>query len=313
MQEFGLPDRTLKTMRAIFARYPQIEKVVVYGSRAMGNYRTGSDIDLTMYGEYTDSITYNDLNKIAGELDDSDIPYMVDLSIFDALDHANLQDHIERVGKVFYERIAMQWEKKRLEDLCIFVRGLTYSKKDEVQESSNRVLRATNIDLETHTLKFDDIRFINDEINIKEEKQVKQNDILIYTASGSKSHLGKVAFINNTIDFAFGGFMAVIRTNDEILPQYLFNILISQDFKNHLSQLSDGANINNLKFDLIKDFLIPLPPLPVQKQIVEKLDAAFADIDRAMNATKKKTVNLIALKSSILNHAFSGELTKDKA
>ena len=83
MQAFGLPERTLKTMRAVFARYPQVTKVMVYGSRAMGNYRPGSDIDLTMYGKYTDSISYHDLLRIAGELDDSDIPYLVDLSIFD--------------------------------------------------------------------------------------------------------------------------------------------------------------------------------------------------------------------------------------
>ncbi len=102
MPEFGLPQRTLDEMRAIFAKYSAVKKVVIYGSRAMGNYREGSDIDLTLYG---DTLTHSDLVNIAGELDESSIPYLVDLSIFNELDHAELRKHIERVGQVFYQAI----------------------------------------------------------------------------------------------------------------------------------------------------------------------------------------------------------------
>lgn len=101
MNNFGLPQRTLDEMHAIFAKHGKVEKVVVYGSRAMGNYRPGSDIDLTMFGK---DLTYTDLIRISGDLDDSSIPYLVDLSIFDQLNHAELKDHIQRVGKVFYRR-----------------------------------------------------------------------------------------------------------------------------------------------------------------------------------------------------------------
>jgi len=193
----------------------------------------------------------------------------------------------------------MTWETKRLEEVCNFVRGLTYSKKDEVQESKNAVLRATNIDLKSNTLNLEDIRYISDSVNIKEEKKVRKNDILICTASGSKSHLGKVALIREELDFSYGGFMAVLRCENAIYPPYLFKILISENFKYHLSKLSDGANINNLKFDLIKDFPIDVPPLPVQKEIVEKLDAVFSDINKAISATEKNIENAEALFFSV--------------
>ena len=101
MSDFGLPQRTIDEIHAIFARHGKVEKVMVYGSRAMGNYSTGSDIDLTMLG---DGLKYEDMIRIAGELDDSSIPYLVDLSIFNQLNHAKLKDHIQRVGKVFYQR-----------------------------------------------------------------------------------------------------------------------------------------------------------------------------------------------------------------
>ena len=82
----------------------------------------------------------------------------------------------------------MSWKTVELGDICEFTRGLTYSKTDEVEFSNNAVLRATNIDLESNKLNLEEIRYINSSVKIKEDKKVKLNDILICTASGSKSH-----------------------------------------------------------------------------------------------------------------------------
>ena len=101
MLEFGLPQSTTRTIREILAKVPAVENAVIYGSRAKGNERPGSDIDLTLIGQGLD---LDMLGKIATELDESPIPYQVDLSLFDQIDHAGLRDHIERVGKVFYKR-----------------------------------------------------------------------------------------------------------------------------------------------------------------------------------------------------------------
>jgi len=99
--KFGLPDDTIEKINAVFAKYPNVEKVIIYGSRAKENYKNGSDIDLTLVG---DSITDDDRRDIYFDLDDLPIPYSFDLSIFSKLDHADLIEHINRVGKVFYQR-----------------------------------------------------------------------------------------------------------------------------------------------------------------------------------------------------------------
>lgn len=101
MPEFGLPDKTIAIIRQILAEVPAVKKAVIYGSRAKGNYKPGSDIDLTLYGEELD---LRIVGEIAARLDESPIPYQVDLSIFERLDHAGLREHIERVGVVFYQR-----------------------------------------------------------------------------------------------------------------------------------------------------------------------------------------------------------------
>jgi predicted nucleotidyltransferase len=101
MPVFGLPDHTLIAIRRILAQYTSVEQAILYGSRAMGNYRVGSDIDLTLVGERLDLRT---LGEIAARLEESSIPYQVDLSLLNRLDHAELREHIERVGVVFYRR-----------------------------------------------------------------------------------------------------------------------------------------------------------------------------------------------------------------
>ncbi|WP_374495412.1 nucleotidyltransferase domain-containing protein [Zoogloea sp.] len=99
--EYGLPDSTCATVRQILASYPQIEKAVLYGSRAKGNYKAGSDIDLTLFGT---ALNHPLLMSISTALEESDIPYTVDLSLFDEIETPTLREHIERVGQVFYVR-----------------------------------------------------------------------------------------------------------------------------------------------------------------------------------------------------------------
>ncbi len=99
--KYGITKEIIENICSVFARFPEIEKAILYGSRAKGNYKTGSDIDLTLYGT---ALTSDLRASIAEALDDLLLPYTIDLSLFDELEHAKLREHIERVGKVFYER-----------------------------------------------------------------------------------------------------------------------------------------------------------------------------------------------------------------
>lgn len=98
----GLKSRTIDQIIDVFSQFPEIEKATLYGSRAMGTYRRGSDIDLTLEG---DKLSYTLLNKIDIALDNLFLPYTFDLSILHKIKNEELKDHINRVGKVFYSRI----------------------------------------------------------------------------------------------------------------------------------------------------------------------------------------------------------------
>ena len=98
---YGLEPHIIEQTNSIFRKYPEIKKVIIYGSRAKGNYRNGSDIDLTIL---TNNMEFTILQKIETEIDDLLLPYTFDISIFNNIDNQNLIDHIERVGLDFYKQ-----------------------------------------------------------------------------------------------------------------------------------------------------------------------------------------------------------------
>ena len=100
--KYGLSEKTLATLDAIFRKYSDIRQAILYGSRAKGAYRSGSDIDLTFIIE--DTFVRTDLLRIGGDIDDSDMPYFVDVSVYDKISNPDLKAHIDRVGKVLYSR-----------------------------------------------------------------------------------------------------------------------------------------------------------------------------------------------------------------
>jgi len=99
LRRFGLKEATINQIISVFSQYSQIHKVLLYGSRAKGNYRNGSDIDLTLIGD----VSYSQLSGIEDKIDDLLLPYSFDISIFSDIDNPDLVDNINRIGVVFYE------------------------------------------------------------------------------------------------------------------------------------------------------------------------------------------------------------------
>lgn len=99
---FGLKENVIVQINSVFAKYPQVEKVILYGSRAKGCHKNGSDIDLTIKGKILD---LSIVNKISNDLDDLLLPYTFDISIFRQISNLELVKHINRVGKTFYNGI----------------------------------------------------------------------------------------------------------------------------------------------------------------------------------------------------------------
>lgn len=98
---FGLKEETVHAVCAVFSAHPEVQKAILYGSRAKGTHRNGSDIDITLLGG--SDLTLDVLRGIMSEIDDLLLPYTFDLSIFQDISDTEVLEHIRRVGAVFYE------------------------------------------------------------------------------------------------------------------------------------------------------------------------------------------------------------------
>jgi len=101
MEGYGLSSEVIDRINAVFSKYSQIESTLIYGSRAMGNFRPTSDVDLSLLGK---NIGLSLLTKIEFDLDDLMLPYKFDISVYDKITDPEFMDHIKRVGKEIYRR-----------------------------------------------------------------------------------------------------------------------------------------------------------------------------------------------------------------
>ena len=182
----------------------------------------------------------------------------------------------------------MEW--KKYYDVCDLIRGITYNKNQEAKtekEDAYKVLRANNITLYLNTLNFDDVKLVSKDVVVKPEQHLYAGDILMCAGSGSKEHIGKVAYIFQNMDYTFGGFMAVVRCKEDVIPRYMFHILASHYFTSHLETQINSSTINNINRQVMQSFAFPVPPLPVQEEIVRILDA-FTELQAELQAELQK-------------------------
>ncbi|EGZ8146493.1 restriction endonuclease subunit S [Salmonella enterica] len=188
----------------------------------------------------------------------------------------------EQEKHIYLEKLldGVEVEWKTLGEVAKYVRGLIYSKSSESADGQGyKVLRANNITLSNNCLNLNDVKVVRFDTKVKSSQKLYKNDILISAASGSREHVGKVAYIESDIDYYFGGFMGVVRCDEKLNPRYLFHVLTSDIFQKYLDEMLNSSTINNLNSAVMGRFKIPLPcpdtpekSLAIQSEIVRILD-----------------------------------------
>ena len=297
---FGLPQQTIGQIQEVFAQYSVVKKVLVYGSRAKGNYSNGSDIDLTMYGEYSDSISYKVLLRIDGQLDDLPIPYTIDLSVFDSLEHDKLRVQIEKFGKVFYQRADVAWKTVKLGDVLKTGAGGTPLKSKKEFYKNGTVSWLMSGAVCEKEITFSDTYITELGLANSSAKIFPPNTVLVAMYGATAGQVGILRFPSAANQAVCG-----IYPHESYLPEYLYYYLL--EYKSILLEETSGVAQPNLSQIKIKNVLIPSLPLAKQKRIVAKLDAVFAEIDKAIAAARRKCEEVETFKDALL----SAELTRN--
>ena len=237
-----------------------------------------------------------------------------------------MQSHISRVSLLdmltfdrdsFEKSLSLTTKKKAtinnkfslesIEGLAKVIRGVTYAKEDQVQETTNNiVLTADNITL-SGDLEINKLIYLQPNKKLDLDKVLRKNDCFVCFSSGSKAHVGKITFIEKDTSFYAGGFMGIIRVNsDRILPKFLYTVLNSTIYRQIIRDESSGNNIQNLSQSIAR-IKVPLPPIDIQKQIVDEIDK----IDESASIVKSLIDNNISKIKAIVNRLDSSVNIKE--
>lgn len=181
----------------------------------------------------------------------------------------------------------MSWPIVKIGDVSEQIRGVSYAKEDvslTPKDGYLPVLRANNIT--EAGLRFDDLVYVPTS-RIKQKQIINKHDVVIAASSGSLDVVGKAA--SALVDFqgGFGAFCKVLRPNSKIDPRYFSNYFQTKKYRQIISLLAAGANINNLKNEHLDNLEIALPPLPEQRRIAAILDKAEAMRSKRREAIAK--------------------------
>ena len=202
------------------------------------------------------------------------------------------------------------WVRTQVKDIAEFIRGVSYRKSESSKTPQTGyipILRANNIKAQ---LNYEDLVYVQQE-RVKDDQFVKALDIIIAMSSGSKHLVGKAAQAHQDFEGSFGTFCGLVRGSLQLDRKFIGLFFQSPSYRNEISRLSIGININNLRRENVETMLIPIPPLAEQHRIVAKLEGLFAQLEAAVDNLKKAQEQLQRYRRSVLKAAFEGELTKE--
>jgi type I restriction enzyme S subunit len=255
---FGLEQHIIDKIISVFEVNSKVDKAYVFGSRAKGNYRLDSDIDIAIKGI---DITFDDILKMSVAFEDKGIKNKIDLIDFTSIKEPALQEHIDRVGIEFYSR----WKQIPLSKTTKFIvdnRGKTVPTVSE-----GIPLIATNCINNTNLYPvYENLRYISQQTYDTWFRSHPESGDIILTLKGSQN--GAVCLVPNPVGFAIAQDMVALRVNEKIIdPHFLFATLRSSEVQYEIKNLDVSGVIPHLKKSDFDKLMLPYPDMDTQKAI----------------------------------------------
>lgn len=207
-------------------------------------------------------------------------------------------------------KLPENWCWTRIGMVSNFERGIAFpaaAKEAAPTENNIPCLRTANVQ---ENLEIDDMIYVNrDFMKGNIAKLVRENDIIMSSAN-SRELVGKSSLVTHIpFPMTFGGFVLNIRAK-EMSSKYLFYFLRHEFLAGKfIGESSQTTNIANINTTTLGNYEIPLPPLPEQQRIVDRIESLFAKLDEAKEKAQAVVDSFETRKAAILHKAFTGELT----
>ncbi|MBP6067855.1 MAG: restriction endonuclease subunit S [Bacteroides sp.] len=269
--KFGLEVQVIENIISVLEQHPKVDKAFVFGSRAKGNYRPDSDIDIAIKGN---EITTDDIITISVAIEAKGVTHKFDLIDYNNIKEPALKEHIDRVGIEFYSR----WKASKLGILCSKIgSGATPTGGSQAYKATGiSLIRSQNI--LDFKFNYDGLAFIDEEQAFAlKNVTVLENDILLNITGDSVARVCKVP--KEVLPARVNQHVAILRTKGEKLNNdfLLYQLQAKKESLLNLSEI--GGTRNALTKLMIENFEIDLPPLPEQTAIASILCSLDNKID----------------------------------
>lgn len=269
--QFGLSEDIIKGIQSVFENNSKVDKVFIFGSRAKGNYRPGSDIDLAIKGT---EITEKDILNLHIKLSELDIPYKVDLLNYHTIKEPELKDHIDRVGIEFYSR----WKEYTLGEITHKITdGAHLSPKDF---PNGRVMFSVKDMTETgfdytkpKTISQEDFDNL-----VKQGCQPDIDDVLIAKDGSVLKHIFRVT---TKPDYVLLSSIAIVKPKKEFVDSFflVYTLKNPKITETILNNFVSGSGVPRIVLKDFKKVIVSLPPLNEQRAISSILNSLDNKID----------------------------------
>lgn len=202
------------------------------------------------------------------------------------------------------------WTWVKLGDVADFKNGINFGKN---QKGETGVLTIDVYNMYSNSIYVDLQNLYRVNKEIREDHKLLYGDLLFVRSSVKREGVGfATAFRSFNEAVTYCGFIIRARLNSErLLPEFVTYFFRSAAQRNKIVSKAKQVTITNISQDGLSDLIIPLPPLPEQKKIVEKIEELFSGLDNGIASLKKAKAQILLYRQSVLSAAFSGRFTQE--
>jgi type I restriction enzyme S subunit len=297
--KFGLDDKVIEHIQKVFQENWKVDFVVLFGSRAKGNHREGSDIDLAAKGR---NVSYKDILALNTKLDELNLPYEIDLLDYAAIKDEDVIEHIDRAGIVLYKR----WKEYKLGDIAKVQTGPFGS---QLHMSDYKVSGTPIITVEhlgDNKILHTNLPLVSKTDKERLNKYLLQEGDIVFSRVGS---VDRSAYVSKNEDgWMFSGRCLRVRVKSKTLsPKFLSYVFQQENFKENIRRIAVGATMPSINTDILSNVSIAVPPFKDQDNITSILSSLDDKIDLLRHQNK----TLEQLAETLFRQWFVENASKD--
>jgi type I restriction enzyme S subunit len=285
--KFGLEQNIIDTLIAVFEQHSKVDKALVFGSRAKGNYRPDSDIDIAIKGQ---DLNTDDIIAMSVAFEEKGITHKIDLINYETIKEPDLKDHIKRVGIELYSR----WKSVKLQEIVSKLGDGLHGTPEYDIDGEYYFINGNNL-IDGKIVIKENTQRVTEQEYLKYKKELNDRTILL----GINGTIGNVAIYNGE-KCILGKSACYFNVINDVSKDYIKYVVMDKTFQAYIENFANGSTIMNVSLKVVRDYEFALPPIPEQTAIAKILTS----LDDKINLLHRQNKTLEQLAETLFRSYF---------